>query len=489
MGNLDNLISKTVKSVLNETLEKRVHSISKKIRRGMTEMDEYIPSQEEIDDMMSQPVSMDEEVEVCSECGNEMREGECSECGYKMEGIYDETSDFPSHQSFDYVEEMDISDLKKGNKYKYNKPISDDDDNDEVEYDDKSDNDDTPMYKFRSKKGENILLNKSGVKRFINKKDIEEELYGKQKNLDVAPPKGKLTSADFKKLRSKKETDESMDEGNAFSGALAKAKETGKSEFEVDGKKYQVKESKKNVKDTFQLTETEMIDMIEKIILEQKNDYKGNLKAYAKPRGMSEYEKAVKGSKKENDEYIKSVTKKMKEYLKTGSLGEYEMEPNHFPKNNGELGEMKKKAYKPSDSVKDYIDNFTAAGQENLVYDEINPNEEWLDKTIEGSSVTGNNPKWANAVETPVNKKRNQIRKDNLLGAVKRQAYNKSEQPVVNDTAGEYTNKSKTGKAASSAKANKIFTKLESVEPVEDKVIKEEKERMMNLISYKQKTQ
>lgn len=113
MGNLDNLISKTVKSVLNETLEKRVHSISKKIRRGMTEMDEYIPSQEEIDDMMNQPVSMDEEVEVCSECGNEMSEGECSECGYKMEGIYDETSDFPTHQSFDYVEEMDTSDLKK----------------------------------------------------------------------------------------------------------------------------------------------------------------------------------------------------------------------------------------------------------------------------------------------------------------------------------------------------------------------------------------
>lgn len=50
------------------------------------------------------------------------------------------------------------------------------------------------MYKFKGKKGENILLNKSGVKRFINKIDIEEELYGKQRNLDVAPPKGKLTS-------------------------------------------------------------------------------------------------------------------------------------------------------------------------------------------------------------------------------------------------------------------------------------------------------
>lgn len=45
-----------------------------------------------------------------------------------------------------------------------------------------------------------------------------------------------------------KESDEKVDEaeveeGNAFSGAMAKAKAEGKKEFEVDGKKYQVKES------------------------------------------------------------------------------------------------------------------------------------------------------------------------------------------------------------------------------------------------------
>jgi hypothetical protein len=31
-----------------------------------------------------------------------------------------------------------------------------------------------------------------------------------------------------------------MEEGNEFSGALARAKASGESEFEVDGKKYQV---------------------------------------------------------------------------------------------------------------------------------------------------------------------------------------------------------------------------------------------------------
>jgi len=36
-----------------------------------------------------------------------------------------------------------------------------------------------------------------------------------------------------------------MEEGNEFSGELAKAKASGKEEFEVDGKKYKVKEAAK----------------------------------------------------------------------------------------------------------------------------------------------------------------------------------------------------------------------------------------------------
>ena len=36
-------------------------------------------------------------------------------------------------------------------------------------------------------------------------------------------------------------TEPSTEEGNKFSGELAKAKEDGKDEFEVDGEKYKVK--------------------------------------------------------------------------------------------------------------------------------------------------------------------------------------------------------------------------------------------------------
>ena len=87
--------------------------------------------------------------------------------------------------------------------------------------------------------------------------DMDEELAGNQSKLDVAEPKGKLTAADFKKLRDakahKKEVEEyytnndieesETEEGNAFTGALAKAKKSGEDSFEVDGKEYNVTES------------------------------------------------------------------------------------------------------------------------------------------------------------------------------------------------------------------------------------------------------
>jgi len=93
---------------------------------------------------------------------------------------------------------------------------------------------------------------------------------------------------------------------------------------------------------------------------------------------------------------------------------------------------------------------------------------------VTGSSRAGNNPEWANAVETDVNKKRNKIRKDNLLAQVKKQAYNKAPQPV-NDVAGEDTDK-----------ASKIMMKLESVD---NKEVINEIQKMKSLIGYNQKTQ
>ena len=362
------------------------------------------------------------ESEVCNECGGMMTEGECVECGYKMEGIYDESEPFGKEQSFDYVEEEM---------------------NEESEED--MENEEFCKYQFKNFGPED--------ERFKEKcKNMSEALVGGQKKLDKK---------------------------KGFPDLSGDGKVTRKDILMGRGVK---------LKESIKLTENELINLIEKIVKEQK----AGMKTLGKPKGLTKYEQVHKADGKENQEYLNMVAKKMKDYLKDGSKGDYEMNPKHFPKGNGELGEMKKKAYKPSDAVQDYTDNFTAAGQENLMFDEIHPNEERMTKHIEGSSETGNNPKWANAVETPVNKKRNKIRKDNLLGAVKRQAYNKAPQPVVSDEAGETTIGGKlsinVGKG-SGKKANKILSQLESVEPKEEKKLNEEFGRMKDLISYDRKTQ
>ena len=250
---------------------------------------------------------------------------------------------------------------------------------------------------------------------------------------------------------------------------MAKAREAGKKTFTVDGKTYPVKETYYRIagQGNTLFTENEMIDIIEKIIKEDK------LKD-AKVATSNVLKSSLNKSGKDEGDYIEMVTKKMKEYLKGGSKGKYEMNPKHFPKGNGELEEMEKMAYIPSDAVKDYTKNLTAAALENLDYDGINPDEDWVTDNIEGSSRTGNNPEWANAVETDVNKDRNKIRKDNMLAKIKRQAYNKAPQPVTD----------KSGNKVD--KADQIMMKLESVE---EKQVLSEITKMKNLIGYKQKTQ
>ena len=142
----------------------------------------------------------------------------------------------------------------------------------------------------------------------------------------------------------KRQTDEEVEEGNAFTGALARAKEEGDDDFEVGGKKFHVRENKnRKSKNSIRLTESEMINLIEGVVLEQKLKSKGN-----KPRGLQKYQQAHEKSGKENKKNISDVGKKMKDYLKDGSKGDFEMNPKHFPKGNGELAKMKTKADKVS---------------------------------------------------------------------------------------------------------------------------------------------
>jgi hypothetical protein len=236
-----------------------------------------------------------------------------------------------------------------------------------------------------------------------------------------------------------------------------------------------------NLKKSYKLTENEMVGLIEKIVLEQKNKEvkdpaeKNNIKGFGgSPKGFEVYKKAHNGSGKENDDYIKDVTKKMKDYLKDGSKGDFDMNPKMFPKGNGELEKMKKKAYTMSDAGKEFIDDFMSPGMENLDYDQIEPNEEQITNNIEGSSKTGNDSSYANAVETDVNKKVNAKRKANKFAKVRNMAYQKSPQPIK-DATGEDSGKG-------------INIKLESTEK-KTKQINEEFDRIKSLMGYNRKTQ
>lgn len=512
--------------------------------------------------------------------------------------------------------------------------------------------------------------------------ETKEELYGGQKKLDVAEPKGKLTSADFKKLRShkKEEVEEGMyyddlsdlgdyegdegeelqaeklsqkepryrgtrfasfndedwfdesdypysgefdfdydeeqfdefepfiqkygdrmkwfspdrsgktmfnkykekfgplkirlakgleeaetEEGNTFSGALSKAKEEGKDSFEVDGKKYPVKEAKekwiqktdmkkgslhkklgvpegdkipktmltklkkelmkksegdkklsasdskllkqvnlaltlKDIKENrnvLSLTENELVDLIESLVLEQKvKDQKDNI-AKKEATGLKKTEKVLQKSKKENDAYQKELVKKMTDYLKNGSKGKFDENPTDFPKGNGELAKMDKMAYKPSEAVEEYIEAFSYPGQTNLRFDEIKPDDKKIDKYLKGDRTTGNaevdedKVPLGNVVPSKVGERFKKNYDENLYGAEQADAsYKRQPQPV--DVAGDGQlpgGLKRKGKNSSDSKASKILNQLESTENKKTKIISEEMEKMKNLISYNRKTQ
>jgi hypothetical protein len=343
-------------------------------------------------------------------------------------------------------------------------------------------------------------------------------------------------------------------EGNAFTGALAKAKKEGKKSFEVDGKEFEVTEDlggmglgmghddfedinlsddenprvqslkKKYMRnypeeidqevdfvsgneepinyrikmgdgDFLDLAESELIDMIEELVLEEKT--KDNLKKTGKSAGMVQYDRVSKREKNENLKANKESFKKMADYVKDGSKGKFESNPVMFPKGNGEIDKMDKKAYIPSEYVDEYVDAFAYPGQTNLRYDEVKPNDEWIEMNLKGHSKTGNaqvdkdgNP-LGNVVPTKTGERMYKNFEENLYGAEQAEAsYKRQSQPV--DIAGETTQKGglkrKGSKTSSIQKADKILNNLgESTENESSKLLNEEMENMKKLIGYQYK--
>ena len=394
---------------------------------------------------------------------------------------------------------------------------------------------------------------KMAKERKTKRMENNEELKGGQKKLDVAEPKGKLTAADFKKLRDnkddkkddgKKRTPAGFEHGEIVSGDMGEdyvsnkylgytnkdgqdmffddrdVSYKGDFDFDYDEEEFDdydsfmekadnqrwfqggdqsdkgkqmfdryrdkfgplkfrkrksmddMKESKKK---TIQLTEDEVIELIQRMVMEEKEQ-----------NSIKITNKNLKDSKKENDESTKETTKRMKEYTKNMGIS-YEADNKEFPRGNTkmdieDMGKIKKdsdkkKAYKASDAVEEYIDQIArSGGMENLDYDQIKPNDEWLELNIEGSSKTGNSQDYANAIPTDVNKKVNERRKKNILAMLKKQSYQKAPQSVY-DVAGESTH------------LEKMLGIGESIDEKKQTKINEDINKMKNLLNYRKNTQ
>jgi len=252
--------------------------------------------------------------------------------------------------------------------------------------------------------------------------------------------------------------------------------------FAKRAKKDWPSKGKVKVGESVQLSEDELITLIERLVNEQYMKMQKDTAKVEKENGTI------------NQDHIKATKKKMDQYLETGSEGEYEMDPEGFPVGNGEMKETPKKAYKASDAVEEYIDAFAFPGMTNLVYDEIKPNDEWIEANMKGSSKTGNasvdedGNALGNVVPSKVGDKFYKNFKDNTYGAEQMTAsYKRYPQPV--DQAGESTESGDMKLKKGAKKSQDIFQKLESTEDKSQKVIQEQIDRMKSMVNYNQKTQ
>jgi len=319
----------------------------------------------------------------------------------------------------------------------------------------------------------------------MNKHGKNQRWFGKDGKMYFDKYQEKFDGKPFRVRTRKNE----MGEGNAFSKALEIARKNDKPSFEVDGKTYPVKESKRtnSVKEKVIFTESELINFIERLVEAEKVVDKG-------------FKTAMTATEKENRNAMKQVAAKMKDYMKNMGT-EYEENPQSFPKGNKimsredfgkEVSDDNKKAYTASDAVGEYIDAYAYPGQTNLRFDEIKPDNNKIEKYLKGHSTTGNaqfdedGNALGNVVPSKVGEKFYKNYDENLYGAEQAEAsYKRQPQPV--DVAGGEKLEGNLKSLKSAKKSQKIFDKLE--ESVENKKVISEMEKMKNLIGYNRKTQ
>jgi hypothetical protein len=198
-------------------------------------------------------------------------------------------------------------------------------------------------------------------------------------------------------------------------------------------------------KRVLKLTETEFHSMISKIVSE------------AVP-GLEAVKTAHKGDKRDADEYLNSVDKKMKDYLS--------FEGNDNPEFPHPIGKGEKVATENTPEEDEYVEDFRGGGMQDLDYDE-KPSPEFvkrLKNALEGDTTTGNaqDDKTANVIKSDVGKK--------MAAATKRKIKIKDEMPMYE-------------KDAQPTKA------VNEEEEKQKSLIQEEIQRMKDMSTYNSKTQ
>jgi hypothetical protein len=235
---------------------------------------------------------------------------------------------------------------------------------------------------------------------------MKEELKGNQKKID-ADKDGKITGKDFAILRTKKKdmeeseddsysTGEEGDEMNENKGMCSECggmMNEGGMCNECGGKMY---ESKKR---TLKLTESELVSLISRMV--------------ESVPGVEVTKRAQKGSKKENDDYMKEVGTK----LKKASSFDGADNPK-FPKQNGKGEKMAINATPEQD---EYTATHRGGTLADLDYDQ-EPSENFkkrLKMALEGDPKMGNSQDAANVIKTDTgknidktSKKKKEIEKD-----------------------------------------------------------------------------
>ena len=327
--------------------------------------------------------------ETCEQCGSEIKEGEaCEQCGAKGEvmelGGMDDGHPRFGNKNLSKISKDELDAILHGDDEEEEFDFEDNDDDEwedldyETNWDELEENElEEKLYGGQNKldKNKNGRLDSEDFK-MLRSKEMKEKLYGRQSNLDKNK-NGRLDSEDFKMLRRKKHIeeytmgdddiesvkaygDDSTDSpditpknlsrarvknvGDKYQRKVSKEFDDYESE-QQEGALYEIEIERTNGKESALFTESEVIDMIEKIIREQAKKFK----AGKQPRGYTEYERVHKADKKEEDDYMKLLAKKMKDYLKDSTKGEFKENPEKYPQTNYDIdkdAKVKKRNYR-----------------------------------------------------------------------------------------------------------------------------------------------